>query len=147
MGAPPATQARTFISNASGQVTIGFLSLGNDADDRVEIMVELGIIMNSQGIGCAFDDLVGVGVVKRKITLVLSLDESGCQGEIVETTIHLTLMEGRRNRHGTVDFNTWRPETVIQVYLSERHLLNGSRGSRLFDGTRRKATGRQPRTG
>ena len=139
MGAPPSAQARTFICDASGEVAVRLLGLGDDTDHRVEIMVESGIIVYSQRIGCSFDDLIRVGIVEREISLMLALNESGSQREVVEPSIHLALVESRRDGYSTIDFYAWRPESVVQVYLCKRYLLNGGSGSRLLDSIRRLA--------
>ena len=94
MGAPPATQARTFISHTGRQIAVGLLRLGNDVNDGVEIVIEIGVVMDSQRIRGSFDDLVGVGIVEGEITTMLTLDEPGGNREVVETAIHLTLMKG-----------------------------------------------------
>ena len=94
VAAPPAAQARTFISNTGGQVAVGLLSLGDDVDDGVEIMVQFGIVVHGQTVRGTLDDLVGVGIVEREVTLVFSLDESSGQCEVVEAAVHLTLVEG-----------------------------------------------------
>ena len=107
MRAPPSAQARTFISDTGGEVSIWLLCLCDDVDHGIEIMVEPCVVVYGQGVRCTFDDLVGVGIVKREITLMLTFDESGGQGEIVETAVHLTLMEGRRDEYGAVDLDTW----------------------------------------
>ena len=135
MGAPPATQARTFISHTGRQIAVGLLRLSNDVNDGVEIVVEFGIVMDSQRIRGSFDDLVRVGIVEGEVTSMLTLDEPGGNRKVVETTIHLALMEGRRDRDRTIDLYTRRPETVVQVYLGEGHLLNRSLRLRLFGGT------------
>ena len=48
VGAPPTAQARTFISNTGCQVPIGLLSLGDNVDDGVEIMIQFGVIMDGE---------------------------------------------------------------------------------------------------
>ena len=57
---------------------------------------------------------------------MLTLDETGGQGKVVETAIHLALMEGGGDADRAIDLYAGRPETVAEVYLSERHLLNRS---------------------
>ena len=80
--------------------------------------------MYSEWVAGTFDNLVRVGIVEREVTFVLALDESSGDGKVVETTIHLTLMKGRRDADGTIDLDTRRPETIIKMYLRERHLLD-----------------------
>ena len=126
MGAPPSTQARTFVSHAGSKIAVRLLSLGDDVNHRVEIVVEFGIVMNSQRIAGTLDDLIRIGIVEREITLVFAFDKTCSNGKVVETTINLTLVEGRRYAHRTIYLDTWRPETIVEVDLCKAHLLNRS---------------------
>ena len=124
MGAPPSAQARTFISHACGQVSVWLLSLGDEVNHGVEVMVELFVVVYGERVAGTLDDLVRIGIVEREVALVLALDESGSQRKVVETSVHFTLVEGRRDAHRTIHLDAGSPETVVQMYLRERHLLD-----------------------
>ena len=128
MGAPPATQARTFISHTGRQIAVGLLRLGDDVDHGVEIVVELRIVVDGQRVAGSLDHLVGVGIIEREVAAMLTLDQSGSNREVVETAVHLALMEGGGDRDRAVDLDAGRPETIVQVHLGEGHLLNRSLG-------------------
>ena len=125
--APPSTQARTFISDASGEVAIGLLSLCDDGNHGVEVVVETGIVVHGERVTGTLDYLVGVGVVEGEVAFVLTLDETGGQREIVETAVHLTLMEGRGDAHRAIGLDAGRPETIAEVDTGKGNLLNGIR--------------------
>ena len=97
-------------------------------------MVELRIVVDGQRVGGSLDHLVGVGIVEREVAAMLTLDQSGGNREVVETAVHLALMEGGGNRNRAVDLDAGRPETIVQVHLREGHFLNRSR-RRLFGST------------
>ena len=44
-GAPPARQTGAAVGDAGGQIAVVLLGSGNDGDDAIEIVVELGIVM------------------------------------------------------------------------------------------------------
>ena len=132
VSAPPAAQARTLISDAGRQVAVGLLRQGDDADDGVEIVVQLFVVLGSQGIGSPLDDLIGVGIVEREVAAVLLhvivgvAQIGGRQGEVVETSVLLALAEGRGDADGAVHLDAGCPEGIVEVDLREGHLLNGS---------------------
>ena len=138
MGTPPATQARTFINDTGSQVTVGLLSLCDDVDDGVEVVVECGIVVNGERVTGSLNHLIGIGVVEGEVAPMLSLDKAGSYGEVVEASVHLALMEGGRDADRTVDLDAGHPEVVVEVYLCKGHLLNGSHRLRLLSCTRRE---------
>ena len=48
VSAPPATQTLTSIRDTSSKIAIRLLGLGNDANNRVEVMVEPLIVVNGE---------------------------------------------------------------------------------------------------
>ena len=61
---------------------------------------------------------------------MLALNKTGGQCKVVKSSVHFALMEGGGDGNGSVDFDTRRPETVVEVYLCEGYFLN--RRNRLF---------------
>ena len=121
--APPTRQTRTFIGNTGRQVTVRFLCCRYDGNHTVEIMIQFRIILYGQRIRSSFDYLVRIGIIKREITLMFSLDHACSQGKVVESAILLAFLESRRNGNRPVCFYTRRPELIVNMYLSKRYFL------------------------
>ena len=90
-------------------------------------MVEAGIVVHGKRVTGALDHLVWIGVVEGEVAFVLTLDEAGGKREIVETAVHLALMEGRGDAHRAVGLDAGRPKTVAEVDTGEGNLLDGIR--------------------
>ena len=64
VAAPPSAQSRTFVGHTRSQIAVRLLSLGNDVNNRVEIVIELGIIVHSERIAGTLDNLIGIGIIE-----------------------------------------------------------------------------------
>ena len=65
---------------------------------------------------------------------MFTLNQPGGDGEVIETPLHLALMEGRGDTDGTIHLYAGTPEHIVKVYLRKRHLLNLlGRGSKRYD--------------
>ena len=130
VGPPPSTQACAFVGHAGGEVAVVFLCQADEVDDGVEILVEFLVIVYGKRIGCALDDLVGVGVIKREIATMLFHGGShpavvlGSKGEIVKPPVLLTFTKCGRDADCAIGLYAGCPEIISQVHLCERHLLN-----------------------
>ena len=94
------------VGYTSGQIAVRFLGGSNDADDAVQIMVQLFVVLYGEGLRSAFDNLVRVGIIKGEVSLVFALHQPAGDGKIVEATVDFALMKCRRDGYRAVDFNT-----------------------------------------
>src|SRR5207244_10596769 len=109
------------VNGARGVEVPVFLLTGRDLfDEAVDVGFELRVGLNGQGIGCAFDYLVDVGIVER-ITRRLFVGESlaakrrARAQEVVQTSGLLVLLEGKRDSNLAIGLDTRRPEGIVKV--------------------------------
>ncbi len=93
VSAPPSRKALALVGDTSGEIAVRLLGSSNEIDHTVEIVVELGVILHGERIRGALDNLIRVGVVKRKITLVLAFHQSAGNGKIVKAPVFFTFFE------------------------------------------------------
>ena len=88
-------------------------------------------ISSGASIGAAVAFILGWDAAVFGITLpalftaMLTLLQSSRNGEIVKTSVFLTLAKSGRDTHRAVGLDAWRPEMVTQMYLRKRYLHNG----------------------
>ena len=121
---PPTGKAIAFIGNASGKITIRFLSSSNQSNNAIQISIQRFIILHSQRIRGSFYNLIRIGIIKRKVTAMFSLHQTTGYGKVIEAPVLLTFFKCGRNRNSTVRFNAWNPEVIIQVNLRKRNFFD-----------------------
>ena len=118
---PPSAQPVALVRHTSGQIAVILLCRGNDCNDAVQIVVQLLVVMDCQRIAGTLNHLVRIGVIKRKVTTMLTFLQASGNGKIVETSALLTFPESRGNADGTIDLYTRKPEIITQMYIREGH--------------------------
>src|SRR5262249_46035082 len=111
-------------------------------DEAIEIRLELGVGLDAQRVGGAFDDLVDVGIVEgiargRLVLDLLATEDGGRPLEVVDALRLLALLEGEWDRDRPVDLDPRQPEGVGEVHRGEGHRLHGIVAGRLSGGFRR----------
>jgi len=123
-GSPPTRESCTTVGDTRRQITILLLCGGDNSYYTIEVMVELLIIVGGKGITGPFYHLIRVGIIKREITLMLSLDHPCCQGEVIKPSVLLTLPESRGDGDRPVSLYSLTPEVITEMHLGKRNLLD-----------------------
>ena len=76
--------------------------------------------MESQRCGGPFDHLEYIGVVEPE-SLVLALDLSGSDRKVGDTARLLTLLKVIRDRYLTIRFDSFFPETMVDLHGGGRY--------------------------
>ena len=91
--APPTRETLATVGDAGGQVTVRFLSRRYQCDDAVQVGVQSLVVFHRQRIGSTLYDFIGVGVVEREISPMLSLHQPARNGEVVKASVLLAFLE------------------------------------------------------
>src|ERR1700692_2067587 len=86
--------------------------------------------MDTQGIRCALDHLIRVGVIERitrrvLVAEVLMLKNHSRTHEVLNASCPFTLFECGWNRYLAVQFYAGSPKLVIDLHRGKRDRLNG----------------------
>jgi len=91
--AEPVLQPVAFIGPAGVQVAVVFLGRGDQGDQVVQVLFELGVRLDAQRVRGALENLVGVGIVERITAPVLAFFEAAGDGEVVHAPVLFALAE------------------------------------------------------
>src|SRR6266542_2112574 len=86
--------------------------------------------MDTQGVACSLDYLVRIRIIKRvtrgfRVLERLSLQCRGGSFEVVDAAGLATFLKGKGNRDCAIDFDSGRPEVVVEMDCGKRHRLDG----------------------
>jgi len=111
------------------QVPVGPLGGGDDIDEVIAILLELGVLAVLQDVGGAFNDLVDVRIVEE-VALVLAFLLTGRNLEIADAPRLVTLIEDVGQCGLRVGFDLLVPDTAGDANLLERCGLDRSGSNR-----------------
>ena len=119
------------INRARGvEVAIGFLRRSDFRNQSINIGFEFRIWLNVQRISSALDHFINVSVIegipwRRFVRNLFTSQRRGSTLKVINALCLFVLFEGERNRNLPIDFQTWRPESVVEMDGSERNRLDG----------------------
>ena len=94
------------------EVAVGLLGGGDQVDDGVGPLLQLGVALVGQRVGDAFEDLVDVGVVVELRPSCLPVLQPGGDGEVLDAAGDLALAQVGLDGGGAVGAQARAPEGV-----------------------------------
>ncbi len=107
------------------EIAIVFLGGGDLGDDIIHLFFQPGIGIDHQRIGCAFDDLVDIGVVERIFRAERALGKAAGDLEILDPAGRFRLLEGEGDGDRTIGLDAWRPKIVAEFDGRQRNWADG----------------------
>ena len=108
------------VDGAGGvKIAIGLLGGGNFGNEGVEILVELGVGLDGQGIGGAFNDFIHVGIVEGDTAEGAGHELAGF-GEVIDAAGLFALLEVVPDGGQAIGLHARGPEAVVHADSGER---------------------------
>ena len=103
------------------EVAVGLLCRHHDVDNAIHILLQLGVWLHLEQIGCALNHLEQVGIVEGLPRLELSLHQPRRDGEVTHISRPVATLKGVTDGLVSQGVEPLSPEGILDVHIGERY--------------------------